>query len=341
MHTTSSPSWVANVLGRKQLSSRLTRSRGEDCPYLAHCTRPIPVSARCQYSAQQRKLLIFVHGAAMRSGGQRSTGNTFDNSAADDQLSVLHALREHAADHAMRQGFSTRILVDVPTAGWPVHYSTWWREACHRILGTNVRFSPHSDPAGSQVESIYRVFKWAATSLNWSWDAMLLTRPDLMLRDDLPLPCDVDAVAVPFDTRGLDQFCTQPSWTGGVYMRCGTAPAPYHQTAVAYPADSILWVPSQQHDAFLSALERKLHCRQEPQHLHDLCQYMRVKVLVSGQFDANSQKEYNPLYEMTGRPACGVSGLCLPSNASAAAMYRHRRNRLRSSRGGFWRGPSL
>ena len=327
-HAAANAPWT-NIVGTKQRRSRFAaNSQDSLCANVApKCKHPIPAVELCHH-VTQRKLLLLLHGAAMRAGGQISTGNAFDRVAVYDQLSVLHALREHAVDHAVRWGFATRVLVAVPTAGWPSHFSAWWQQACHRILGANTSFSPHRDPAGSQVESIYRVLKWAAKSLTWQWDALLMTRPDLMLRAGVPLACNVDAVAGAFETRGLNHFCTEGSWRRGNFERCGTAPVEY--TFFAEPADSILWVPAQQHDAFLFALERKLHCRQLSD-LHDLCSHVRVRVLMSGVYDANSQKEYNPLYEMSGRPACGINNVCLPSNATAAAVYRRRKRRTVSS----------
>ena len=137
----------------------------------------------------------------MRSGGQRTMGANFDERSVDDQISVLHALREHAVDHAVRWGLSVHTLIDVPTAGWPDQYSTWWQQACRRVLGADVSFSPHSEAAGSQTEAVHRVLTWATKSLDWQWDALLMTRPDLMLRTDLPLPCNVDAIV---DIERLD-----------------------------------------------------------------------------------------------------------------------------------------
>ena len=311
--------------GTSDLRPRLARLRETRCSSQVRCTHPIPLAQSCNRSTS-RNLLILLHGAAMRTGGERTTGNTFDDSAVKDQLSVLHALKEHAFDHAGRWGFSTHILVDVPTAGWPVHHSTWWQLACRRILGTNMSFSPHREAAGSQTESVHRVLKWASKSLEWQWDALLMTRPDLMLRADLPLPCDVDAVIGAFETRGLDEYCTQASWTAGERVRCGVVTVQHKLFAV--PADAIMWVPSQQRDAFLAALQSKLNCREELHHLHDLCGHTAVRVLVSGLYDANSQKDYNPLYEMTGRPACGVNNVCLSSNATVAAVYRRSKRRL-------------
>lgn len=323
----------------RQGKERAVSSVGSHVAGCAHPYAPVHLCGAATPGASLPTLLLLLRGSAFRAGGQASTRHVYDTSAMQNTLSVLHAMRSHALEPASTR-WVVASFVDVPVDGWPIALTAWWQRRLRHVLGNHTRFRERPPVAAPhQVGSILQSVRWVTATHATVWDDMLILRPDALLLRPLPLPCDRDAVIVAFETRGLPHKCPYASPAAraqplDVGHACG-ARAPDTPVGVNVPmADTIFWLPQPMHVTFVRALEDRLAHPPVPpeamdalQHLlhfnalHDLCAVLPVRALVPGQYDTNTQKDYNPLYEMIGRPACGPDFRCLAPHDTAAARF--------------------
>jgi hypothetical protein len=119
---------------------------------------------------------------------------------------------------------------------------------------------------------------------------MLILRLDLALKQPLPLPA-------PCGIGHTILAAFQQSFAFGSHNNEG-------QPRIA---DVLLFVPRVRHAELLAALKRVKNTKAV---LHDLCNWVDdVGFMFSPGHDANSEKEWNPLYRITGRPEAAPSVL--------------------------------
>ena len=330
---------------------------------MVRCERPLAPARPCnRTSTRPHSLLLLIRGEAFRTGGETSrylssARHSFDDEALRNTLAVLHALQLYVVE-AARWRWVSSVFIDVPVEGWPAEVIGWWQPACRRVFGDQVHFNDQVLKQPFQIASILQSIKWATAAHTASgsraWDDMLIIRPDMMLRGPLPLPCDLQAMAVPFTGRAVTRERACPNL--GRHRGCPTSscgvladwrPAPAKKPARA--SDTLLWLPRQQYAAFVRVLESRIQHAPALPHdpgerskvwylhygtLHNLCALMPVRVLASGVYDANTQVDHNPLYELIDRPVCGANSKCVQPNDSEAARFHASQD---ASKGTWWR----
>ena len=330
---------------------------------MVRCERPLAPARPCnRTSTRPHSLLLLIRGEAFRTGGETSrylssARHSFDDEALRNTLAVLHALQLYVVE-AARWRWVSSVFIDVPVEGWPAEVIEWWQPACRRVFGDQVHFNDQVLKQPFQIASILQSIKWATAAHTASgsraWDDMLIIRPDMMLRGPLRLPCDPQAMAVPFTGRAVTRERACPNL--GRHRGCPTSscgvladwrPAPAKKPARA--SDTLLWLPRQQYAAFVRVLESRIQHAPALPHdpgerskvwylhygtLHNLCALMPVRVLASGVYDANTQVDHNPLYELIDRPVCGANSKCVQPNDSEAARFHASQD---ASKGTWWR----
>ena len=235
-------------------------------------------TARTARPVSAQLLLVVLRGESFRSGGQHSRYGTFDVSG---QLRAFVSIRTQLVAPAKRVGWSCAVLADVAV---PIaHVKTFGRLARDVLQAATVRIS---NPAPTQVMAVLRTLAWVLAIVHNPWAAMIMTRADLEIKTlqlSAPRPRDC-SILVPFETldgRGV--------------------------------ADTIIYIPWCRFTPLLLELAN----RTEEQHLHGLCGWVDdVRFWLPHRYDANTQKDHNPMYRMVSRP-----------EQRAGAVERHIRQR--------------
>lgn len=158
----------------------------------------------------------------------------------------------------------------------------------------------------SQLASWATSLQWAGRKTPAQWSAMLILRLDLALKQPLPLPA-------PCGIGHTILAAFQQSFAFGSHNNEG-------QPRIA---DVLLFVPRVRHAELLAALKRVKNTKAV---LHDLCNWVDdVGFMFSPGHDANSEKEWNPLYRITGRPEAAPSVLnasMLPREGTLSSRSR-------------------
>ena len=157
----------------------------------------------------------------------------------------------------------------------------------------------------SQLASWATSLQWAGRKTPAQWSAMLILRLDLALKQPLPLPA-------PCGIGHTILAAFQQSFAFGSHNNEG-------QPRIA---DVLLFVPRVRHAELLAALKRVKNTKAV---LHDLCNWVDdVGFMFSPGHDANSEKEWNPLYRITGRPEA-APGVLNVSMLPRRGRYPHSR----------------
>ena len=222
-------------------------------------------------------LALVLRGQGFRIGGHRSRTHT---SQLEEQLRAVTSVHDHVVVPAERNGWSLSLALHVFAP--PRHVDAL---LAHLAV---LQMSPAAIRNQTAPDEPTQLASWA-TSLQWAgrmgparWSAMLILRLDLAFKQHLPLPrpCGIGH-------RILATF--QQSFAFGSHNNQG-------QPRIA---DVLLFVPRVRHAELLAAL-KGLGSTKEV--LHDLCNWVDdVGFMFSPGHDANSEKEWNPLYRITGR----------------------------------------
>ena len=150
-----------------------------------------------------------------------------------------------------------------------------------------MRISDPSSRRSTQVESILRTLGWATRTAELMggqprlWSALLLSRADLEIKAPLNLP---RPRASPLDRAILVPF------------QCSDQP--FTMRGRPTVADALHFVPR----ARLGALLAALRSLRQAGNLHSLCDWIHhVHYFVPSRHNANSEKEWNPIYRIVGR----------------------------------------
>jgi len=230
------------------------------------------------------RLLLVLRGEAFRLGGHRTRNHTEDVA---EQLGGLDTVYDHVAAPAAAQGWQVSLALDVFAPEHLVSVMiTHLKKDPERLRPEALRW--HLTPTRpSQLASWADTLTWATSEArSTDWAAMLIVRVDLAFKQPLPLPrpCAMGrTILAPF----------QQSFLFGSHNSYG----------VPRIADTLLLVPRARNEELARALARASAADSKAV-LHDVCNWVGdVGFMVSPGHDADSQKEWNPLYRMLGRPA--------------------------------------
>jgi len=239
-------------------------------------------------------LAVVLTGQSFRQGGQHSTGTSADVS---EQEEALRSVQQHVLDPAQRQGWNLFVAIDTfaDMQAMESDKAVAAQRALCEFGAHDMQISP--TPRGAKLPgSLLLTFERLAKH---PWAAMLMLRIDLVLKVPLTLPSpgDQGPVRVPFATS-CNPGCAPDEMTHG-----GPRLAP---AALPRVADTFFFVPRTRAVEWSRALAAHRDCSRGD--LHNLLFYLAdVNYLaplsnITRRFDADSAKNFNPIYRITGRP---------------------------------------
>ena len=258
-------------------------------------------------------LALVLRGQGFRTGGHRSRTYT---TQLEEQLRAVTSVHDHVVVPAGRNGWSLSLALHVFAP--PRHVDALLAHFAELQMSPAAIRNHTAPDEPSQLASWATSLQWAGRKTPAQWSAMLILRLDLAFKQPLPLPapCGIGhTILAPF----------QQSFAFGSHNNEG-------QPRIA---DVLLFVPRVRHAELLAALKRVKSTKAV---LHDLCNWVDdVGFMFSPGHDANSEKEWNPLYRITGRPEAAPSVL----NASMLPRRgRYPRSRREPSLGCHSRAPT-
>ena len=252
-------------------------------------------------------LIVLLHGVAFRSTERGSWYSHDANATATEhkeQFQSLSSVRTHVVGPAAQSGWDVTLLADVvlPKALFPQ-----WKHAVQsaslKLAGQRV--SAHH-VGETQVQSVLASLDWAKQTLSkelfqaGTAAAMLLLRVDLLIKTDLPLPppptgaaaaSGSGALRFPFHVRS--DLCAK-------------------KKMMSMLSDVLIFVPGSARERFETVLQH----HRDSQNLHtivgknpnrgvDETLALDFETMLPATFEAeaDSSAEWNPLYQIIGRPA--------------------------------------
>lgn len=243
-------------------------------------------------------LAVLLHGGSFRIGGQHSLTAT---SATEEQKRALSSVRTHVLTPASYRGWHIEMYIDtmVNMNGTDLNTTILREVLCSvAIKSTPVRIASELEEDTqtlSLAAETHRIVKHLARI-----DALLFLRIDMEFKMDLqlPRPARNGPIRVPWITRpGVEDGCRSGCLEDGE----GTPIAKYGRIA-----DTLFFVPFESIEEWQTMLTDRADCID----LH-LLKYFFYNVAtleplqdsyLQGGYDADSQKAWNPLYRLIGRP---------------------------------------
>ena len=246
-------------------------------------------------------LALVLRGQGFRTGGHRSRTYT---TQLEEQLRAVTSVHDHVVVPAERNGWSLSLALHVFAP--PRHVDALLAHLAELQMSPAAIRNHTSPDESSQLASWATSLQWAGRKTPAQWSAMLILRLDLALKQPLPLPA-------PCGIGHTILAAFQQSFAFGSHNNEG-------QPRIA---DVLLFVPRVRHAELLAALKRVKNTKAV---LHDLCNWVDdVGFMFSPGHDANSEKEWNPLYRITGRPEAAPSVLnasMLPREGTLSSRSR-------------------
>ena len=289
-----------------------TEADAKSLPLFGATERPSTDVAASKTSAASAldHLLVILRGEIFRSGGQHSRTSTLQ---ARPQLLALDSVRRNL-DLAKQMGWSYTVIMDV--AAPSAHHEGTFRRLANATFG---KVTIHIAPlAETQLRTVARTLVWALASVQRTWTAALLLRSDLLIKS-LPLPPPTKlgcAVLVPFETLdGQGGSSWRHTAVHETQHTCAHARADGRAlsctlSTVAGVSDTIWLLPWCRYSAVLRLLTARAarvnnvgNRSSHLDHLHGLCDWgvSDVAFMTPRRYDANSERDHNPIYRMVGR----------------------------------------